>query len=128
VRFLGYLTGSALHEAVRSARAVVLPSEWYENAPMSILEAYALGKPVIGAKIGGIPELIRVGDTGFHFPSGDVTALADVLQYVCNTPDSDVADMGRRGRHWVDTEFTPGTYIDRVLATYRELGIATSAQ
>ena len=59
VEFLGYLSGAALHEAVRSARAVVLPSEWYENAPMSVLEAYALGKPVIGARIGGIPELIR---------------------------------------------------------------------
>ena len=59
VEFLGFLTGAALHDAIRSARAVVLPSEWYENAPMSVLEAYALGKPVIGARIGGIPELVR---------------------------------------------------------------------
>ena len=56
VTFLGYLTGEALHHQVGRARAVVLPSEWYENAPMSVLEAYGLGKPVIGARIGGFPS------------------------------------------------------------------------
>jgi glycosyltransferase involved in cell wall biosynthesis len=128
VRFLGHLNGPELHDAIRGARAVVLPSEWYENAPMSILEAYALGKPVIGAQIGGIPELIRAGDTGFHFPSGNVPALSDVLRRVCNLPDADIADMGRRGRHWVDAEFTPDAYTGRVLAAYRELGIAARVQ
>jgi len=54
-----HLQGSELHDVIRSARAVVVPSEYYENAPMAILEAYALGKPVVGAGIGGIPELIR---------------------------------------------------------------------
>src|SRR5690606_19560365 len=48
VSFEGFVSGSALHAMIRSARAVVLPSEWYENAPMSVLEAYALGRPVIG--------------------------------------------------------------------------------
>ena len=125
VQFRGYLTGPELHQAIHGARAVVLPSEWYENAPMSILEAYALGKPVIGAKIGGIPELIREGDTGFLFPSGDATSLAQTLRRICDMPDSDVADMGRSGRSWVDTEFTSHAYTTRVLAAYRELGIAS---
>src|SRR5262249_8776576 len=62
--FLGHQTGEALHDAIRSARAVVLPSTWYENAPLSVLEAYALHRPVIGSDIGGIPELIRDGETG----------------------------------------------------------------
>jgi glycosyltransferase involved in cell wall biosynthesis len=115
VEFKGYMSGSALHEIVRRARAVVLPSEWYENAPMSILESYALGKPVIGASIGGIPELIRAGDTGFLYPSGDVTALADVLQRVRDMSDTEVVAMGRSGRNLVETEFTSGIYTYRVL-------------
>jgi glycosyltransferase involved in cell wall biosynthesis len=123
VRFLGYLTGDRLHDAIRDARAVVLPSEWYENAPMSILEAYALGKPVIGADIGGIPELIRAGDTGFLFRSGSVDALAESLRRICDTSDDDVAELGRRGREWVDAEFTPDLYLARVLSVYRELGV-----
>jgi glycosyltransferase involved in cell wall biosynthesis len=125
VEFKGYLTGTALHDAVRGARAVVLPSEWYENAPVSILEAYALGKPVIGARIGGIPELIRAGETGFDYPSGDASALAALLEHVCASSDSHVAEMGRNGRNWVEKEFSPAAYLDRVLASYGELGVTS---
>ena len=51
---------------------MVLPSEWYENAPMSVLESFASGKPVIGARIGGIPEIIDEGENGWTFDSKDI--------------------------------------------------------
>jgi glycosyltransferase involved in cell wall biosynthesis len=82
VEFAGYLTGEALRAAVSSARAVVVPSEWYENAPISVMEASALARPVIGADIGGIPELIREGETGFLFRSGNVESLVETLTKV----------------------------------------------
>ena len=123
VEFTGFLTGPELHEVIRDSRAVVLPSEWYENAPMSVLEAYALGKPVVGARIGGIPELIHDGVTGVQFPSGDVAALAGVLGLILSSSDADLAEMGRSGRRWVETEFSSHIYRDRVLAVYRELGV-----
>jgi glycosyltransferase involved in cell wall biosynthesis len=126
VRFHGYLTGPALHDAVRSARAVVLPSEWYENAPMSVLEAYALGKPLIGADIGGIPELIRPGITGLLFRSGDVESLAETLRQVGDSQDSDIAEMGRSARKLVETQHAAAAYADSVLEAYRELGVASS--
>jgi glycosyltransferase involved in cell wall biosynthesis len=122
VQFLGYLTGDALHEAIRQARAVVLPSECYENAPMSILEAYALGKPVIGARIGGIPELLREGETGFGFDSGNVDSLVAALRRVLDLPDSTVESMGRSGRRWLEEDFTAELYVQRLLAVYREVG------
>jgi glycosyltransferase involved in cell wall biosynthesis len=93
---------------------------------MSILESYALGKPVIGASIGGIPELIRAGDTGFLFPSGDVAALAELMRRVCDMPDAAVADLGRNGRRWVEDAFSSRSYTERVLNSYRELGVAAS--
>jgi glycosyltransferase involved in cell wall biosynthesis len=122
VTFYGYLRGDALQDAIRSARAVVLPSEWYENAPLSILEAYALGKPIIGARIGGIPELIREGETGLAFASGDVAALAAALRALTRMPDAEVQELGRTARRWIETEFTADLYRQRVLDIYRGLG------
>jgi glycosyltransferase involved in cell wall biosynthesis len=122
VEFLGYLGGSALHDAVRHARALVLPSECYENAPMSVLEAYALGKPVIGARIGGIPELIRENETGLGFASGDVQSLVAALRDMEARSFGEIEAMGRRGRLWVETDFAAPKYRDRLLALYRELG------
>ncbi len=122
--FLGYLTGEALHDAVRAARAVVLPSEWYENAPMSVLEAYALGKPVIGASIGGIPELIRDGETGLTFVSGDEHSLAAALARLDRQSDGATSEMGRAGRRWVETSFTAAAYRERMLRIYRDLGVS----
>ncbi len=123
VEFAGFLSGTALHEAVRAARAVVLPSEWYENAPMSVLEAYALGKPVVGANIGGIPELVRPGETGVLFRSGDAADLAEALQLVASMPDAVLAHFGRAARALVEQEFTTPLYYDRVSEIYRELGV-----
>ena len=126
VTFMGYLSGPTLHDAIRGSRAVVMPSEWYENAPVSLLEAYALGKPVVGARIGGIPELVREGETGLCFESGDVSGLAAALDVMASRPDARIAELGRNGRTWVAQEFTPAMYGRRILATYRELGVPGS--
>jgi glycosyltransferase involved in cell wall biosynthesis len=124
VEFPGYLSGESLHAAIRGARAIVLPSEWYENAPMSVLEAYALGKPVLGARIGGIPELIQHGETGLQFDSGNVDSLADALRTMTDRPDASVEDIGRRARLHVEKEFSAAKYQERIATIYRELGVA----
>lgn len=121
VEFLGQLRGAELHEAVRASRAVVLPSEWYENAPMSVLEAGGLGKPVIGAAIGGIPELIRPGETGLTFRSGDVESLANALDDLASRSDVEIRAMGAAARHWVEEEFSALKYRRRILSLYDEI-------
>jgi glycosyltransferase involved in cell wall biosynthesis len=123
VEFPGHLKGDALHELIRSARAVVLPSEWYENAPVSVLEAYALGKPVIGARIGGIPELIREDETGLTFTSGNEASLTAALRGMTQRSDTQIQEMGRRARSWVEERFTAEEYRERILETYHELGV-----
>jgi len=125
VEFLGYLSGDALFDAIRNARAMVLPSEWYENAPMSVMESYALERPVIGANIGGIPELIRPGETGEVFPSGDAQALAERLATFAAMTDRHVLEMGKSGRAWMAESFTSQCYRDRLLSLYRDFGIST---
>jgi len=123
VTFLGFLTGEPLHEAVRSARAVVLPSVCYENAPMTVLEAYALGKPVVGARIGGIPELISEQETGVSFTSGDAASLAAALRDFAERADWTIEDMGRCARQLVEKQYTAELYRQRLISIYRELGV-----
>lgn len=122
VEWLGFCTGEALWQQIRGARALVLPSELYENAPISVLEAYASGTPVIGADIGGIPEMIDEG-TGWIFRSGDTDDLARSLTRVFETPAATIAEMGRRARQRVETEFNRDRYVEGVLGVYRELGV-----
>ena len=119
--FLGYLGGAELSGPIREARAAVLPSTWYDNAPLMLLEAYAHARPVIGSSIGGIPEMIRAGETGFFVPPGDVDALAEALAKIAAMPDAEVADMGTVGRAWVEREFSPEAYRARVLDLYATL-------
>ena len=119
----GTITLTEVEIADGAARAVVLPSEWYENAPMSVLEAYAFGKTVIGADIGGIPELIRPGTTGWLFPSGDSDALAAVLREAAALSAGSLMAMGAEGRQWVESDFSSTRYMERMRELYRGLGV-----
>lgn len=122
--FLGYRAGAELHALIRNARAVVLPSEWYENAPMSVLESFALGTPVIGADIGGIPEMVLDGQTGWTFESGNVTALAALLARVDGMDGGARAAVGRAARAHVSSNFNRAGYVQSTLALYASLGVA----
>lgn len=123
ISLVGFQSGQALHDLIRGARAIVLPSEWYENAPISILEAFAMGKPVIGADIGGIPEAVVPGSTGWLFPSKDGERLAHLMTEVMAAPDSEVAALGAGARERVQAEFNRQRYLDETLTVYRELGV-----
>jgi len=126
VSFAGYLGKEVLVDVLQSARAIVVPSECNENAPLSLLEAYATARPVIGSNIAGIPELIREDETGALFQTGNVHALADTLEKFARLPDSRLADMGRAGRRWVEQDFNPATYRDRLIALYASLESAAA--
>lgn len=121
VTFTGHVSGQALRDLIGGARALVLPSEWYENAPVSILESYALGRPVIGAEIGGIPELIRAGETGLTAPSGNATALAETIAQMEALGPARRAAMGTAGRDWASSNFSAAAYRDRMLELYGQL-------
>ena len=127
VRFLGHVGKQELAQVLQTARAVVAPSECNENAPLAVLEAYAAGRAVIGARIAGIPELVREGETGDLVPSGDVDALADELARFADLPDARLAAMGAAGRAWVERDFTASAYRDRLVALYSTLNPGAAA-
>ncbi len=86
IRFLGNCDAAEVARQLSHAKFSVMPSEWYENCPLSVIESLCAGTPVVGAKIGGIPELIDDGD-GLCFNPGDETALS-------------AAVMEASSRHW----------------------------
>lgn len=119
VNFLGHLSSDQLKEEVRACRLTVCPSEWYENNPRSIIESFAMGKPVIGARIGGIPELVRDNETGLTFESGNARELASVISELISNPRR-CAEMGKHARRWVEEELNPGKHYERLMDIYRK--------
>lgn len=80
VKNAGFLSGEELHTLIREAKFSIYPSEWYENCPFSVMESISFGTPVIGANIGGIPELIDEGNTGLLYTSGSVEELTGAIR------------------------------------------------
>lgn len=119
IKFLGYMTGEALRSHISFAKALILPSEWYENAPVSVLEAHALGVPVIGAEIGGIPELIPEESGSLIFKSGSVDDLADCILRIENMSKSEIVMRGEQGRKFVTENFSKKLYFDRMVNLYK---------
>lgn len=80
IKNVGFQLGKNLEKLIRGARFSIYPSEWYENCPFSVMESQLYGTPVLGADIGGIPELIEAGVTGDLFESGNRKELKEKIQ------------------------------------------------
>ena len=98
VRFHGRLDKPRLHELIRSAAVVAVPSRWHENQPMAVLEAFACGVPVVATDLGGLPELVEPEVDGRIVAADAPTALGDALQRPPGRPGPGVPDgPGRSG-------------------------------
>ncbi len=84
IEYVGFKSGEDLKTLISHALFSIYPSEWYENCPMSVLESQMLGTPVIGANIGGIPELIDDGVDGLLFKPADINDLIKKIRYLYN--------------------------------------------
>ena len=101
IKNLGFRTGDDLRTLIAESLFTVYPSEWYENCPFSVMESQLYGTPVLGARIGGIPELIREGETGEQFESGNVEDFCRKLRqlwqkapdYAAHCADLDFSDI-----------------------------------
>ena len=121
VEFVGYKQGAELQRLVAEAKFIVVPSEWYENNPMTIIEAYAAGTPAIGAEIGGIPEIVLPGETGFRFKPGDAQSLTEVIKRALSVPEADYAQMCKRCREYAAENFSPKSAYRNLIAIYEEV-------
>lgn len=118
VIFCGYRKGQELIDEIKKSLFIVLPSECYENNPRTIIEGFAMGKPTVGARIGGIPELVRDGETGWTFESGNVEDLREKLRRMASAPD-EVRRMGKNGRMFVEAELNTQRHYKKLMEIYQ---------
>jgi len=118
--FLGYRTGDELIRLIQEAAFVVVPSEWYENCSMVVLEAMALGKPVIASRIGGIPEQVEDGKTGLLFDMGNGSELAHKMMVAWESPELRKR-MGMAAREKLEEEYSLERHCTDLLHIYKDL-------
>lgn len=115
--FLGFKSGEELRLLILKARAVVIPSLWYENMPLSLLEALSLGKIVIASNIGGMPEIIKNGENGLLFNPGDINDLSNKIKLLDSL---DFKTMENKAENSVN-HLTIDNNLNGVVSIYREL-------
>lgn len=113
IDFLGHLDAPDVAALLRCSVASVLPSEWYENNPLGVIESLSTGTPVIGARMGGIPELIEEPKDGFTYPAFDESALAGAMAKVLHT-SFDRGDIERRAA----ARFGQDAHYARLISIY----------
>jgi len=118
IKFLGHKDGVELRALISEASFVVIPSEWYENNPLVVLESYGLGKPVIGARIGGIPEIVEEGTTGYLFTPGDASELAEMYRSASQMDKADYALMSSAAQNYGRARFSESEHMRRLEEIY----------
>lgn len=116
IRNVGFVGGEALNTLIKEARFSICPSEYYENCPFSVIESQLLHTPVLGARIGGIPELIQDGINGALFDSGDLEDLKEKIRYLWDSPE--LCAMWAKNCETIQYD-TVEMYCDKLLEIYK---------
>ncbi len=117
--FAGLLDTQKMAAFYRGARFLVLPSKWFEVCPMVIIEAMSHGLPVIASRIGGIPEIVEDGVTGFLFEPGNAKELAEKMKLLWENTDL-CRQMGKAGREKAIREYSEDVYYERLMTVYKK--------
>lgn len=119
VEFLGYKRGQELINLVTNAYFVIVPSEWYENNPMTIIESYSVGTPVIGARIGGIPEIIVNGKSGYQFESANTDSLVSRIKAVSDLTTEEYKNFSQGAINFAKANLSVDSYYPRLFNFYQ---------
>jgi glycosyltransferase involved in cell wall biosynthesis len=120
VKFLGSMFDEQLNRLIRNSRLVVIPSTWYENSPHVILEAFVHGKPVLGARIGGIPEYIDENVTGMLYEYDNVDELTEKI-HLLMSQQALCEEMGRAARITSMIKYNPRIHYAEVLKVIEQV-------
>jgi len=117
VHFLGHMDPTALQDAYANAKANLLPCNWFENFGRTIIESHAMGRPVIGSNIGGIPENVIQNKTGLLVEPGNVEQIREAMLYIYNNPEH-AMEMGRYAQERANTLFNRDKHFKDLIAVY----------
>jgi glycosyltransferase involved in cell wall biosynthesis len=120
VRFAGKLSRAEVIQAMAEAALVIVPSRWYENFPMTVVEAFAVGTPVLASRIGALAEIVRDGEDGLHFAVGDADDLAAAAVNAFASPGM-LALLGRGARATYERDLTPERNLALLEGIYRHV-------
>lgn len=121
VEFIGYKRGEELNDLVRNAYFIIVPSEWYENNPMTIIEAYSAGVPVIASNIGGIPEIVENGRTGFLFEGGEINSLKAALCKADSLTSQEYQVFSSSALCYAQDNFNEDRYYSLLMEFYKHI-------
>lgn len=121
ITFLGFQKGEQLRETIANASFVIVPSEWYENNPMAIIESYSVGKPVIASNIGGIPEIVKDKTTGFLFESGNAEDLSKQISEANEISELEYKIMSDNAVLYANQEFSPEVHYQKLIGIYKDV-------
>lgn len=121
IEFLGYKSGKGLSTLVENAYFIVVPSEWYENNPMTIIEGYSMGIPVIGSNIGGIPEIVINNETGYLFPAGNTDKLIASITKAENLNYNEYKKFKMNALEFAHKNFNKNNYYLQLLNFYSKV-------
>jgi glycosyltransferase involved in cell wall biosynthesis len=119
IELVGHVAGETKRRLITEALCTVVPSEWYENFPLSVVESLALGTPVIASRMGGLPDLIEHGRTGLLFQAGDAEALAECLRRISDS-EAGTYEMAVNALARARERFTPQRHLEQLLEIYRD--------
>lgn len=121
IEFLGYKSGEDLRKVIEEAMFIIVPSEWYENNPMTVIEAYSLGVPVIASDSGGLPEIVKDSVTGYIFKSRDKADLQKVIMQTRNINNDEYFSMSTRAKKFAEDYFSPQPHYSKLVRLYSEI-------
>lgn len=117
IEIMGHKNHAEAMDILRNSSFLVIPSEWYENFPYSVLESFQLGKPVIASRIGGIPELVKNWETGLLFETGNTKMLSGKISFFLSHPEKAEA-IGKVGKDFMFGEINAENHYLRLMEIY----------
>jgi len=120
IELLGFKSGAEKLEILRNALCLVLPSEWYENFPVTVLEAFMASKPVIASRMGGLPYIVEEGKSGLLFEAGKAEELVQKIQRLVDHPD-EAARLGQCGRRLSETKYGPEQGYSSLMSIFSQV-------
>jgi glycosyltransferase involved in cell wall biosynthesis len=121
IEFHGYKNGDELNQLIKNSSFVIVPSEWYENNPLTIVEGYSMGKPVIGSNAGGIPELISDNNTGYLFEMSNLNSLIQKIVSAQSLNQLEYDNMSKKARQFADHHFSDEVHYKKLIDIYKEM-------